>query len=159
MPQEGYGHPYIEQGGLLMPTEREKQAEKERVTKISGFRVGYHDLLAEIDLPALKARNDRWEAEHQHMTREERKQDELYRMVAYIGGGKAAGHIAIHIHAAHACGATKEEIYQLIKKVAPWASGPESYQTALEAWRLVFMPDFPTVFRIVELTEDSFPAA
>jgi hypothetical protein len=25
-----------------MPTEREKQAEKERVTKISGFRVGYH---------------------------------------------------------------------------------------------------------------------
>ncbi len=99
-----------------MPTEREKQAEKERVTKISGFRVGYHDLLAEIDLPALKARNDRWEAEHQHMTREERKQDELYRMVAYIGGGKAAGHIAIHIHAAHACGATKEEIYQLIKK-------------------------------------------
>src|SRR6266404_708257 len=110
-----------------MPTEREKQAEKERVTKISGFRVGYHDLLAEIDLPALKARNDRWEAEHQHMTREERKQDELYRMVAYIGGGKASGH--------------------------------ESYQTALEAWRLVFMPDFPTVFRIVELTEDSFPAA
>jgi len=142
-----------------MPTEQEKQAEKERVTKISGFRVGYHDLLAEIDLPALKARNDRWEAEHKHMTREERKQDELYRMVAYIGGGKAAGHIAIHIHAAHACGATKEEIYQLIKKVAPWASGPESYQTALEAWRLVFMPDFPTVFRIVELTEDSFPAA
>ena len=57
-----------------MPTEREKQAEKERVTKISGFRVGYHDLLAEIDLPALKARNDRWEAEHQHMTREERTQ-------------------------------------------------------------------------------------
>ena len=50
-----------------MPTEREKQAEKERVTKISGFRVGYHDLLAEIDLPALKARNDRWEAEHKHM--------------------------------------------------------------------------------------------
>ena len=38
-----------------MPTEREKQAEKERVTNISGFRVGYHDLLAEIDLPALKA--------------------------------------------------------------------------------------------------------
>ena len=43
-----------------MPTEREKQAEKERVTKISGFCFGYHDLLAEIDLPALKACNDRW---------------------------------------------------------------------------------------------------
>jgi hypothetical protein len=30
-----------------MPTEREKQAEKERVTRISGFRVGFHDFLAE----------------------------------------------------------------------------------------------------------------
>src|SRR5499427_145320 len=119
-----------------MPTEREKQAEKDRVTKIGGVRVGYHDLLAEIDLPALKARNDRWEAEHQPMTREERKQDELYRMVAYIGGGKAAGHIAIHIHAAHQCGATPEEIYQLMKKVAPWSSGPESYHLILKFFQV-----------------------
>jgi hypothetical protein len=57
--QEGYGCPQIEQGGLFMPTEREKQAEKERVTRISGFRVGYHDFLAEVDLEALKRRNDR----------------------------------------------------------------------------------------------------
>ena len=41
-----------------MPTERAKQAEKERVTRISGFRVGYHDFLAEVDLEALKRRND-----------------------------------------------------------------------------------------------------
>jgi len=41
-----------------MPTEREKQTEKERVTRISGFRVGYHDFLAEVDLDALKKRND-----------------------------------------------------------------------------------------------------
>ena len=53
VPQEGYGCPYIEQGGLLMPTEREMQAEKERVTRISGFRVGYHDFLAEVDLEGL----------------------------------------------------------------------------------------------------------
>jgi hypothetical protein len=37
-----------------MPTESEKQGEKERVTRISGFRVGYHDLLAEVDLEALR---------------------------------------------------------------------------------------------------------
>ena len=43
-----------------MPTESEKQAEKERVTRISGSRVGYHDFLAEVDLDALKKRNDRW---------------------------------------------------------------------------------------------------
>jgi hypothetical protein len=29
---------------------------------------------------------------------------------------------------------------------------PESYQTGLEAWRMVFLPKFPAVFWIVELT-------
>ena len=75
VPQEGYGCPSREQGGLLMPTEREKQAEKERVTRISGFRVGYHDFLAEVDLDALKKRNDRWEAEHRHQSLLDRKTD------------------------------------------------------------------------------------
>src|SRR5215472_1157205 len=32
--QEGYGSPKGEQRGVRMPTEREKQAEKERVTRI-----------------------------------------------------------------------------------------------------------------------------
>jgi hypothetical protein len=41
-----------------MPTEQEKRAEKERVTRISGFRVGMHDFLAEVDPDALKRRND-----------------------------------------------------------------------------------------------------
>ena len=60
-----------------MPTESEKQAEKERVTRISGFRVGYHDFLAEVDLEALKRRNDRWEAEHRHQSLLDRKTEEL----------------------------------------------------------------------------------
>jgi hypothetical protein len=32
---------------------------------------------------------------------------------------------------------------------------PESYQTGLEAWRMVFLPNFPAVFCIVELTGGS----
>ncbi len=54
-----------------MPTEAEKQAEKERVTRISGFRVSAHDFLAEVDFDALKARNDRWEAQHRDLSRED----------------------------------------------------------------------------------------
>ena len=61
---------------------------------------------------------------------------------------------AIHIHAAQQGGATKEEIYERIKKAAQWDGAPESGLTGLEAWRMVFMPDFPTVPRIVELTSD-----
>ncbi len=136
-------------------TEEEKQAEKERVTRISGFRVAAHDLVGEIDPDALKARNDRWEEQHGKMTREERMREELDRMMVYVGSGKVAHHIAIHIHAAHECGATKEDIYARIKKAAQWGGAPEAGQTGLEAWRMVFMPDFPPVARIVELTSDS----
>ena len=93
------------------------------------------------------------------MTREERMREELHRMMVYVGAGKAAGHIAIHVHMAHQCGASKEHLYERIVKAAQWGGAAEAYQTGLEAWRMVFLPDFPTVFRIVELTSDSVPAA
>jgi hypothetical protein len=142
-------------------TEEEKQAEKERVTRISGFRVAAHDLLAEIDPDALKARNDRWEAEHGKMTRQERMEEELQRAMVYVGAGKAPAHIAIHIHMAHECGATKEYLLNRMLKAAQWGGAAEGHQTALEAWRIVFRPDLPSVFptRIVELTSDSVPAS
>ena len=140
-------------------TEEEKQRELRRVTEISGFAVGYHALLAEMDPDALKARNDGWEAEHGKMTRAERMREELHRMMVYVGAGKAAGHIAIHVHMAHQCGASKEYLYERIVKAARWGGAAEAYQTGLEAWRMVFLPDFPTVFRILELTSDSVPAA
>ena len=139
----------------LSATKAQREAELKRVTKISGFAVGYHALLAEIDLDALKRRNDRWEEEHGSMTQEERMMDELERMGAYVAAGKAAGHIAIHVHAAHECGATPQEIYRRILRASGWGGSAECYQTGLEAWRMIFMPDFPTVFRIVELTSDS----
>jgi hypothetical protein len=144
-----------------MPTEEEKQAEKERVTRISGFRVSAHDLLAEVDLDALKARNEKWEAEHGKMTREERMEDELQRAMVYVGAGKAPDHIAIHVHMAHQCGASKEYLLERLKKASQWGGAPETNQAALEAWRIVFRPDLPSVSptRIVELTSDSVPAA
>jgi hypothetical protein len=137
----------------------EKQREVERVTKISGFRVGYHEFIGEMDTDSLKARNDRWEEEHGSMTRQERMEEELQRAMVYVGCGKAAGHIAIHIHMANQCGASKEHLYKRIVKAARWGGVTEAYQTGLEAWRMVFMPDFPTVFRVAELTSDSVPAA
>jgi hypothetical protein len=84
-----------------MPTEEEKQAEKERVTKISGFRVGAHDFLAEVDFDALKARNDRWEAEHRNFTHEERKHEELRRIAGCVAMRNPVYHIQIHVHVAH----------------------------------------------------------
>jgi hypothetical protein len=142
-------------------TEEEKQAEKERVTRISGFRVTAHDVTAEIDPDALKARNDRWEEVHGKMTRQERMEEELQRAMVYVGAGKAPEHIAIHVHMAHECGATKEYLLERLRKAASWGGAAEGNQAALEAWRIVFRPDLPSVSptRIVELTSDSVPAA
>ncbi len=138
-----------------MPTEREKQAEKERVTRISGFRVGYHDFLAEVDLDALKKRNDRWEAEHRDQSLLDRKTEELIRIAAYVAMRNPPHHIQIHVHSAQKAGATPEEIYQVIDSVGGWAGGA-ARQNGMEAWRLVFRPDLPTIERVVELTDDSF---
>ena len=144
-----------------MPTEREKQAEKDRVTRISGFRVTAHDLLAEIDLPALKARNDNWEKVHGKMTRQERMEEELQRAMVYTGCGKAPEHISIHVHMAHQCGASKEYILERLRKAADWGGAGDASQIALEAWRIVFRPDLPSVYptRIAKLTSESVPPA
>ena len=100
-----------------MPPEQEKQAEKERVTRISGFRVGYHDFLAEVALEALKRRNDRWEAEHRHQSLLDRKTEELIRIAAYVAMRNPPHHIQIHVHSAYKAGATPEELYQVIDSV------------------------------------------
>ena len=86
-----------------MPTESEKQAEKERVTRISGFRVGYHDFLAEVDLEALQQRNDRWEVEHRHQSRLDRKTEELMRIAAYVALRNPPHHLQIHVHYLAGC--------------------------------------------------------
>jgi hypothetical protein len=65
-----------------MPIEEEKQGEKERVTKISCFRVGMHAFLAEVDLTALKGRNNHWEADHRGQS-------------LTLGRGKGGGYLCV----------------------------------------------------------------
>ena len=138
-----------------MPTEREKQAELERVTKISGFRFGIHDFWAEVAPDVLKDRNDRWEAAHNAQSLLDRKTEELIRLAVYVAMRNPAPHIQIHVHAAHEAGATPEQIMEVINLAGRWANGGAG-PNGLEAWRLVFRPDLPTIMRVVELTRDSF---
>ena len=129
--------------------------EKDRVTSISGFRVGYHDVLAEVDLEALKQRNDRWEAEHRHHSLLDRKTEELIRIAAYVAMRNPPHPIQIHVHSAHQAGATPEEMYHVIDSVGGGAGGA-ARQNGMEAWRRVFRPDLPPIDHVVELTDDSF---
>ena len=138
-----------------MPAESEKQAEIDRVTKISGFRVGFHEFLAEVDFEALKKRNDGWEAEHRNQSLLDRKVEELIRIAAYVAMRNPPHHIQIHVHSAHKAGATPEEIYHVINNAGGWAGGA-ARQNGMEAWRLEFRPDLPPIERVSQLTDDSF---
>ena len=51
-------------------------------------------------------------------------------------------------------GATPEEIYRVIDEAGGRAGGA-ARQNGMEAWRLVFRPDLPTLFQVVDLTDDS----
>ena len=88
-------------------------------------------------------------------------EEELHRAIAYVAAGKAPAHISIHIHMAHECGATEEYLLNRMQKAAAWGGAGDGSQIALEAWRIVFRPDLPSVYptRIVELTSDSVPAS
>jgi 4-carboxymuconolactone decarboxylase len=128
----------------------EKEQELERVTRQSGFRFGIHDFLAEVKPDALKARNDRWEAEHGSQSLLDRKTKELLRIVANVALRATVAHTQIHIHAAHKAGATPEEIMEALELVGRWA-GRVAEHTGLEAWRATFRPDIPPIDRVVEL--------
>ena len=114
-----------------MTTESEKQAERDRVLQNSGFRVGMHDFLSEVDIDALRGRNNGWEADHSGQSFFDRKTEELIRIAAYVAMRNPVYHIQIHVHAAHQAGATPEEIYNVIKMAGSWAGAPP----ARTAWK------------------------
>src|SRR5687768_16219229 len=137
-----------------MPTKKEKKTELKRVTQIGAIRVGLHDFWVEMDFDALRARNDRWEARQRKQSRQDRKVEEFIRIAAYVALCHSVPMIQIHVHAAHQAGATPEEIYDVIHNVGNWA-GNAAELKGMEAWRLTFRPDIPTLFRVVEMTGDT----
>lgn len=129
----------------------EKASELERTTQLRGFRYGLHDLLAELDVNALKAVNDRVEAHYLNSSSLlDRKTKELLIIVACVAQRDLVSHIQIHMHAAHKAGATPEEILEVLNLVGDW-TGSVAKLVGLEAWRATFRPDIPTIDRVVEL--------
>ena len=129
----------------------EKESELERVTQLRGFRYGLHDLLAELDVNALKAVNDRVEANYLNASSLlDRKTKELLIIVACVAQRDMVSHMQIHMHAAHKAGATPEEILEVLNLVGDWI-GNVAKLVGLEAWRATFRPDIPTIDRVVEL--------
>ncbi|NQW22347.1 MAG: carboxymuconolactone decarboxylase family protein [SAR202 cluster bacterium] len=133
-----------------MPVDKEE--ELKRVTDLRGFRYGLHDFLAEVDPDFLKAVNDTVESQYINTQILDRKTKELAIIVACISQVDMASHLQIHMHAAVQAGATGAEILSIINLVGDWI-GHVARIRALEAWRIYFRPDLPTIDRVIELRE------
>ena len=131
-----------------MTTEKDRVLEES--LKLRGFRYGYHDFLAEVDLEGLKRGNERVAANYIKESLLDRKTKELLIMVACVGQTDIVPHLSLHMHAAVKAGATKEEIMEAIELVGAWIGGLARLR-GIEAWRATFRPDLPTIERIVEL--------
>ena len=127
------------------------EQELKRTTELRGFRFGLHDFVAQVHgADALKKHNDATEANYLKSGKLDRKTKELAIVVACIALKDSAAHLQCHMHAARNAGVTPEEMLELIELVGRWTDSVARIN-GLEAWRLAFRPDVPSIVRVVEL--------
>ena len=126
----------------------DKKALLKRIGDKRGFRFGIHDFLAQVNPEYLSKRNE-W-IEYIYLTPKhlDRKTKELIIIAVCTAKMDIPAHIQVHIGAAVAAGATKEEIMETILVAANWSGGGMS---GLEAWRKTFTPDLPSVMEPVDI--------
>ena len=127
-----------------------KAAELERVSRLRGFRYGYHEFLAEVDIEGLTKVNEWAEATYQSNDGLlDHKTKELLLIVACVAMGDELNHVQLHMEAAQQAGNTPEEVLEALQLVQTWIGAVKALK-GLEAWRETFRPDIPTIYRIVE---------
>jgi alkylhydroperoxidase/carboxymuconolactone decarboxylase family protein YurZ len=127
------------------------ERELERLTQLRGFRHGLHEFHAQMNgAEWLKKHNDQFEAKFLKENPLDRKTKELALIVACVCLKASVSQIQLHMHTAHKCGATPEEILALMYLLTG-AAGSIIKIRGFEAWRATFRPDIPTLYRVVEL--------
>jgi len=130
-----------------MATEKERVLEE--TARLRGFRYGLHDFLAEIDLEAVKRVNEQAAHDRQKQSPVDWKTRRLLIVGALIDQKAEPHHLQANMRGAIDAGATKEELLEVINILQPWV-GYVARNNALEAWRLTFRPDLPTINRVIE---------
>ena len=129
----------------------ELEMELERTTAMRGFRYGMHEFVVGVGgVEALKKHNERVFESYLKESLLDRKTKELLFIVAYAAEKGEIPQIQMHMHAAHKAGATKDEIMEAIQLVGGVIGGVAGGK-AMEAWRILFRPDIPTILRVAEL--------
>src|SRR4051812_7599902 len=114
--------------------------------KTRGFRVGLHRVLAEADWDFVK-KFEKWV---QFVYLSDRHLDRRVKEMIIVGitatHGSPPDHIELHMRAAHAAGATKEQLIVIAELAGNWG-GFLPRTNAAEAWRRIFAPHLPPVFQ------------
>jgi len=138
----------------------EVEIERERCTRLRGFRHGSHDFVAALrGAEALKKHNDNTERNYLSPSSKDvpgiiidRKTKELLVIVACIAQNDRVAHMQCHMWAAHKAGASPDEILAVIYFIGQFVGGIAKLN-GLEAWRATFRPDLPSVDQVSELGE------
>ena len=127
------------------------EQELKRTTALRGFRFGLHDFVAQLKgADELKKHNDHTEANYLKKGLIDRKTKEMVIIATCAALKDSPEHMQCHMHAAKNAGVSPEEILEMIELIGGWM-GNVAKINALEAWRLTFRPDIPTIQRAVEL--------
>ena len=128
-------------------------SEKERVLEEAarrwGIRYGLSDLMAEIDLEAVKRVAEGVARDRARPSPVDWKTKRLIIIAALVDQQAEPHQLQVNMRGAIDAGATKEELLELINLLQPWV-GYVSRNKALEAWRMTFRPDIPTINRVIE---------
>jgi 4-carboxymuconolactone decarboxylase len=102
-----------------------------------GYILDFHQVLAAEDLPFMRALNELMEVAYRSQRTLDRKTKELVFIGTLVGLGAAKEHIRNHMEAAKRCGATKQEVLEVLEmSVNP--CGVPKFLVGYEVWKDLF---------------------
>jgi len=124
---------------------KEKKDMAKRQLQTRGFRLALHKVFAHADWEFVK----KFEEWVQYVYLSERHLDRRTKELLIVGitatHKSPPEHIEVHMRAALAAGATKEELIVVAELAGNWG-GFVPRTNAVEAWRRIFAPEMPSVF-------------
>ena len=129
----------------ISKVEKEKKEMARKQMKTRGFRLALHQVFAHADWEFVK----KFEEWIQYVYLSERHLDRRTKELLIVGitatHKSPPEHIEVHMRAALAAGATKEELIVVAELAGNWG-GFVPRTNAVEAWRRIFAPEMPSVF-------------
>jgi 4-carboxymuconolactone decarboxylase len=115
----------------------ERKAYLGEMAATRGYVLDYHKILVAEDLPFMKAVNNALAVSYTDQRHLDRKTKELISVALHAALASGKNHIKAHVEVAKRCGATKEEVLEVLELLA-LPCGLPKFMAGFEAWAEVF---------------------